>query len=310
MTYNVREWTKYFKGVIDFQEQVSMNSITSFKTGGPADILIRPRNRVELSKVMQITSSLGVTPYILGGCTNVLVADKGISGITILMDQFELEQYHISESSVLCSAGIQISDLAWGVGHHGCRGIECFYRLPGTLGGAIWMNASCYGASIGNTLESVTTMNLRGDIEKHSITPEMFSYKHSPFQEKKDHIILDATIHIIPDNPAPIITRMLEIQDDRITKGHFSFPSGGSVFKNLPNLASPVGKLLDSIDVKGYSCGGAAVADYHANIVVNRGNASSQDVATVVQYLERQCKDKLGYSLEREIQWIGLWDEE
>lgn len=287
-----------------------MNSITSFRTGGAAEVLIRPKNRKELSKVMKIASSLGITPYVLGGCTNVLVSDKGISGITILMDQFELDHYHITETSVSCSGGISISDLAWGVGHHGYRGLECFYRLPGTLGGAIWMNASCYGASMGDVVTGVTTMDPQGNIKTHTLSPDMFSYKHSPFQEKKDYIILDATIRTVRDDQEPIINKMLEVQRDRIMKGHFTFPSGGSVFKNLPKLSSPVGKLLDSIDVKGYSCGGASVAEYHANIVVNRGDASSQDVAAVVEHLERLCKEQLGHTLEREIQWIGVWDEE
>ncbi len=306
MVNTVREWRKYFKGETQVKEQLPMNQRTSFRTGGPAELVVEPRNRNELAQILQALTKMEQQPTLLGGCTNVLVADKGIPGVTILMDSFERNLYTLSAEILKVSAGTPISDIAWGLGHGGMQGLEYFYRLPGTLGGALWMNASCYGASIGAVVNEVTYMNYRGEIEVIPLGATDFSYKHSPFQERQG-IILDATLSITPGNTDGLIAEMKRIEQDRIIKGHFSYPSAGSVFKNMPNIERPVGSLLDSLGLKGYAYGGASVADYHANIIINRGDATSAEIADIVTYLRAKCKKELGYDLEQEIRYVGAW---
>jgi UDP-N-acetylmuramate dehydrogenase len=203
-------------------------------------------------------------------------------------------------------SGLPVSDAAADLADRGLAGLDFLYAMPGSVGGAVWMNARCYGSSIIDVLHSVDVVTPEGTAETYEPREGDFGYKVSPFQTN-EAVILAATLRLRREEPAAIWTRMREHEEDRSTKGHFSGPSAGSVFKNNREFGSPSGKIIDSLGLRGHQVGGARVSDRHANIIINTGNATAADIRTLIEYVETQVREQLGLQLEREVLFAGDW---
>jgi UDP-N-acetylmuramate dehydrogenase len=292
------------KGELHYNE--SMSRHTTFKTGGPADIFIKPADVNELQTILKaVKGSLAdnFPLFILGGGANLLVSDRGIRGIVI--DMSMLNNVEISETGLLkCGAGITVDDAAEASYRAGFSGLDSFYGMPGTVGGGIWMNARCYGRSFSDILRSVTFLDDEYDVKTMIISSADFAYKISPFQKIKS-VIIEASFKLEHENPVLIRRNMENNKSDREKKGHYAAPCAGSIFKNNRAFGQPSGTIIDSIGLRGTKIGGAAISEGHANIIINTGGASSIDILKLIKLTQSEVKKAYGFDLDPEIQLIG-----
>jgi UDP-N-acetylmuramate dehydrogenase len=283
-----------------------MNLHTSFQIGGPADIFCTPARIKEVEESINLARRNAVPFLVIGEGANILVADKGIRGMVISMER--LGGYSFSENGCCsASAGVSVSDLAEAARSRNLTGIEFLYSLPGSLGGAVFMNARCYGASVADVLTSVTYLSAA--METVRVPPENcgFAYKDSVFQ-KNGGIILEAELRLRRGDGRRIGEKMEEYRRDREGKGHFAHPSAGSAFKNNRAFGRPTGAIIDSLGLRGFSVGGARISPKHANIVINTGGASAAETRELIETVKTKVFRAYGFSLEEEVRYVGEWD--
>ncbi len=289
------------KGKIVFNEPMSLH--TTFKTGGPADVFCSPADTNELVQILKAAESCETPHFILGGGANILVSDAGFNGIVI--ETAGLNRIEFKEGlQVACGCGVLIDDAAEAALKEGLSGFDAFYGMPGTIGGAVWMNARCYGLSVSDILLSVKYLDETRKTRILNAAPESFGYKKSPFQNR-DYVILEAEFLLSRKDKKIISATMLENRTDRERKGHYSGPSAGSVFKNNRAFGKPSGAIIDSLGLRGTRIGDAEISAEHANIFINRGNATSADIHKLIKLCTAKVKDAYGFDLEPEIQFIG-----
>ena len=282
-----------------------MKDHTSFGVGGPADCYVAPATIDALSLVMSVARVHELTTFVLGSGANILVSDRGIRGVVIDMRNFN---YCVrSDNRITAGAGMNMSDLTKRALIHDLSGLEFIHGMPGSVGGSVWMNARCYGISIAERITEVGLIDAKGETIRMPVEPSDFSYKHSPFQQM-DAIITDAVFDLHPGERIKIRDAMEMRRADREQKGHYRFPSVGSVFKNNRAFGEPTGAIIDALGLKGFTSGGAKVAEYHANIVINAEGASARDILSVIEHVERIGQEKRGYTLEREVLLVGDWE--
>ena len=280
-----------------------MRKHTSFRIGGPADYFCSPATSNEIKRILEYAISCNLPVFILGAGANILVSDEGVRGIVIDMVNFKDFSF-TEDNKVTAQAGVQVHVLAEAAAARNLSGIEFFFGLPGSVGGSIYMNARCYGVSTADVLSGVTYIDESLEIKEYSPNEGGFSYKSSPFQKKKS-IILQGEFMLRPGEGKKILETMQSYRQDRERKGHYTFPSAGSIFKNNRDFGLPTGKIVDSLGLRGYKIGGAMVSPEHANIIVNTGGASAADVKKLIDYIKKKVFRTYGYALEEEIRYIG-----
>ena len=277
--------------------------IRPLKQAVPADIFCSPADTGELITVLEAARKTRTPSYIIGGGANLLVSDKGLRGIVI--DTGSLNGISNPADGVFrFGAGVAMDKAAEAALEAGKCGFDSFYGMPGTVGGAVWMNARCYGRSISDII--VSAKYLDPDLKVKTVkNMEMeFEYKKSVFQNK-DWIILEAEFMLESGDKEQIRTNMLNNRRDRENKGHFAGPSAGSVFKNNRTFGRPTGEIIDSLGLRGTSVGAAVISDRHANIFLNSGGASSADILKLIMLTEEKVKAAYGWELEPEVQLLG-----
>lgn len=287
-------------------KDIPMNLHTTFKTGGKADFFAVPSCYDDIIVLLSFAKKHSIPVFTLGGGANILVSDNGIRGLVI--DMCKISNFSFKNDICSVQAGFPISDLAKAAAEKHLGGLDFIYGMPGSVGGAVWMNARCYDVSISDILinvdyldDSLEFKSLRGvDINKS------FAYKCSPFQNSSN-IILSASFKLEKCEKNTIWNKMENHKRDRECKGHYKYPSAGSVFKNNRAFGNPTGVIIDSLGMKGYSIGDAEIAEFHGNIIVNKGHARSADIRSIIDYTQHEVDKKLGLKLEPEIQFIGDW---
>ena len=291
-----------------------MSAHTSFRIGGPADLFAVPDTAGGAAAAIAQAATDGVPVFLLGGGTNILVSDRGIRGLVV-----DLGKLHGAEEAgglltAMCGAPISaVSELALS---RGLAGLEFCYALPGSVGGAVWMNARCYERQVSDVLAFVDVIDPgqpadaggEAPVQRLPILAGQWGYKTSPLQSA-NHLILRAGFRLEPGKPARIAEQMKDHRADRERKGHFLYPCAGSVFKNDRSFGAPTGRLIDSLGLKGRRIGGAQISDFHANIIVNLGGASAADVLGLIELAESEVERRLGLSLEREVLLAGEWEK-
>jgi len=281
-----------------------MSGHTSFVIGGPADLYLVPRGVEEAARITAACARDSVPCFLLGGGTNILVADKGIRGV--VMDLGSMKGCDAEGTLVSALCGTPISEVAEFARERGLSGLEFAYSLPGSLGGAIWMNARCYDRQMSDVLEYVEFLDERGEAHRERIDPSQWAYKLSPFQSGA-RVILRAGMRLSPGDRVAISAAMEEHRADRQRKGHFLYPCAGSVFKNNRDFGAPTGKIIDSLGLKGRRIGGAQIAPFHGNIIINTDRATATEVRSLIAMMEEEVRKKLGLRLEREVLLVGEW---
>ncbi len=298
--------SKRFKGTILTNEPMKFH--TSFRIGGPAEIFVIPRDRDDIAEILKVCKKFSIPYFILGEGANILVSDMGISGMVI--DLTQLRGIKVSGTSIEALSGTPISDVSRAARDASLTGMEFIYSMPGSTGGAVWMNARCYGKSISEVLDSVEYVEIspngETNIKRERINKRDFGYKKSPFQ-KREQIITSATFKLSHGEREKIAEEMRKVEEDRKRKGHFLYPCAGSVFKNNRAFGMPTGEIIEQTGLKGYRIGDAEIAPFHANIIINKGNASATDVLKLIELVEKKVFNTFGFKLEREILLVGRW---
>ena len=279
---------------------------TSFRIGGPADLFVSPLTEGDLVQVLSQCFSRELPFFTLGEGANILVSDRGIDGIVI--DMSRLNGIEVDGPSIRAMAGTPLSRVAETAAEIGLAGLETFYTMPGSVGGSVWMNARCYGVSLSEVLDFVDIVDIDLQPKRLRASGEQFDYKKSPFQSMKA-VIVAAGFRLEPGNGPLLYSKMAEYNKDRQRKGHFLYPSAGSIFKNNPSLGMPSGKIIDSLNLRGFAYRGASISEAHANIIINTGSATGRDVKTLIDIVKERVKEAYGFALEEEILYVGRWEE-
>ena len=276
----------------------AMSKHTSFRIGGPAQIMVFPKNTDELSALLAFSSENGLLPKVLGAGTNILAPDEGLSGLVICLkdclDGMEL----LDDSCLRVFAGVTMTRAAVFAANHGLAGLEFAHGIPGTVGGGVYMNAGAYGGEICMVCKSVDVMSMDGKIRTVPGSEMGFSYRHSRLEDEGG-IVVSAVFTLTKDDPEAIRGRMQDLMSRRKNSQPLEVPSAGSAFKR------PVGgyaaALIDQAGLKGYRIGGAAVSEKHAGFVVNLDGATAQDVRVLLASVSDVVFEKSGIRLEPEV---------
>jgi UDP-N-acetylmuramate dehydrogenase len=283
----------------------------TFKAGGPADCWIRPCGDgfpAFAATLLAAARAAAVPVFFLGGGANILVADAGIRGIVIDMGGWTGETGNRRGEGVLeFLAGTTLDSAAAIAADAGLSGLEFLAGMPGSIGGAVWMNARCYGQEVADVLfETAVIDGVPPEPVRLPTRKTDFGYKHSPFQGT-DAIILSAAFRLTPGEEHAIRAQMDAHRADRVSKGHYRYPSAGSVFKNNPDFGKPSGQIIDELGLCGLRRGGAQVAPWHGNIIINSDGASAADIRALVDEVADRVKTATGFILEPEIVFVGNW---
>jgi UDP-N-acetylmuramate dehydrogenase len=305
----VESCRKNYPCEIDVRYDEPMAAHCTFKAGGPADCWLRPSGgdfSGFAAALFAAALAENIPVFVLGGGANILVADDGIRGIVLDTGGLSGEaERGLGGMVFFCGTGLD--DAAEIAASAGLSGLEFFAGMPGSVGGAVWMNARCYGRDTAGVLAGT-------EIIDFSVSPPLFQrlpavsaefgYKRSPFQGR-DVLILSAAFNLVPKDPALIRAEMESFRRDRESKGHYRFPSAGSVFKNDEGFGKPTGKIIDELGLRGLQIGGAQVAPWHGNMIINTGNASAADIRNLADEVAARVKTATGLVLEPEILYIG-----
>ncbi len=288
-----------------------MSSHTSFRIGGEARLFITPSDPQKLSELLAFMSQLVIKPIIIGRGSNLLVGDQGISSPVICIDEgmsaieiSTLPDHDLSSDDVVvwAQAGASLTKLCRFCAEQGLTGLEFAFGIPGTVGGAIYMNAGAYGGEMSQVLHSARHIDLSG--KAHRFTADMldFGYRHSLYCDNS-HCITGGYFVLRRGEREKILGTMEDIIAKRRDKQPIEWPSAGSTFKRPPgNYASA---LIDTCGLKGLTVGGAQVSEKHAGFVINKGGATAKDVLTLIAKIREIVMQKTGYDLECEVQMIG-----
>ncbi|MCB5260553.1 MAG: UDP-N-acetylmuramate dehydrogenase [Candidatus Cloacimonetes bacterium] len=280
---------------------------SSFKIGGPADVLAKPESQKELINLLIYSIRHNIPWFVLGKGTNLLIADKGIRGLVISMEGFK--KISKDENYVSAYAGVSLKDLCYFCQKEGLSGLEFACGIPGSVGGAVFMNAGAYEGEIKDVLYcskciSPTLANLESSnpiLHLKQIEHE-FSYRHSALQSL-GLIHLSSVFKLVYANPQEIWTKMESLDKKRNEKQPMDLPSAGSVFKRP--LGHFTGKLVDECGLRGFRIGDAAISDKHCGFIVNLGKATAQDVLNLIDHVKRTVYDRFKVNLETEIRMVG-----
>jgi UDP-N-acetylmuramate dehydrogenase len=287
-------------GTVKRNELLSQH--TTMKIGGPADLFIEPSSLENIQKVMTFIEEHQLPWRAIGRGSNLLVSDKGIEGVVIKLGS-GLNHLSINESTITVGGGHSLVSLSTLISKKGLSGLEFASGIPGSVGGAVYMNAGAHGSDISKILTKAHILFEDGSIEWLSNDEMEFTYRTSVLQKKRPGIVLEAEFKLTMGDRTAIVSQMQKNKDYRKETQPWNFPCAGSIFRNpLPNYA---GKLIEEAGLKGFQIGGAKISEMHGNFIVNAGNATAKDVLDLIQYIKDKIEHLFGVKMETEVEIIG-----
>ena len=282
--------------------QEPLAAYTTFRIGGPADYLVRPSDKAQIRAVMELCREHDVPVAVIGNGSNLLVSDAGFRGVILRLDQ-HFQQIKVEENTITAQAGLLLTALAAAAREHALAGLEYASGIPGTVGGAVWMNAGAYGGEIRDSLVSVDL--LTRDLEERRATAEEMelSYRHSRAMDE-GWILLEAVFSLETGDPVEIAAKTEEFRRRRTEKQPLNYPSAGSTFKRPEGYFA--GKLIMEAGLSGLTVGGAQVSEKHCGFVINRGGATAEDVRTLIRTVQERVMENAGVLLEPEVRFLGM----
>ena len=285
---------------IPYRENEPLAAHCTFKIGGPAQLFVQPETEQQLCHAVELCQNTGTRFYLLGNGSNILFADEGYAGAVMDVSALHSE-VHVEGTTIQVGAGAKLSALCKAALDAGLTGLEFAYGIPGTVGGAVYMNAGAYGGEMKDVLACVTYRTAEGEIVEADASTLDLSYRHSAFEENGG-CILHAEFRLAQGEPEAIKARMQELMAKRLDKQPLDKPSAGSTFKRPAGAFAAA--LIDQCGLRGYRHGGAAVSDKHCGFVVNLGGATCADVLALCDEVRAIVKEKTGYDLEKEIRVV------
>ncbi len=284
-----------------FRENEPMKAHTSFRIGGPADILVIPSDANQLEKVVTEARTEGIPLTIIGNGSNVLVKDKGIRGVVVKLGN-ALKSMECSGDKLTAEAGVSLAAIANKAAACGLTGLEFAVGIPGSLGGAVFMNAGAYDGEMCKVVAQVTVLTSDGKIEVLSNEDLEFGYRHSSIQDN-GAIIISVEMQLAIGDINEIRAKMADFTNRRTTKQPLDIPNAGSMFRRPPGYYA--GTLIEEAGLKGYMVGDAQVSTKHAGFVVNVGNATAADVLRLIGEVQEKVYAHAGVRLEPEVRIYG-----
>ena len=283
---------------LELFENEPMSAHCSFRIGGPARLMCCPGTAEEAAALLRLLHESGAPFELMGNGTNLLVPDEGLDKVVVRLGEAMSEAISLGDGHIRAGAGITLAKLAVFAANEGLSGLEFAHGIPGSLGGAVFMNAGAYGGEMKDVLESVEYADTDGVVRSVPASELGLSYRHSAFEGTK-RLVTAATVRLAPKEPEEIKARMRELMEKRRASQPLDVPSAGSTFKR------PVGgyaaALIDEAGLKGFAIGGAQVSEKHAGFVVNRGGASFEDVIRLMEHIKKTVYDRSGIMLEPEV---------
>lgn len=290
----------YFEG-INVYENESMKKHTTFRIGGNADYFLLPETPTELAAALKICSKNSIPYFILGNGSNILVSDKGIEGAVISTEKMNAVKL-CEDDTIYAQAGAKLSKTAAFAADSSLSGFETLSGIPGTVGGAVFMNAGAYGGEIKDIIREVYAVDSDGNEKMFSNEECLFGYRKSVFSSGK-YIITGAKFGLVQKSKDEIIEQMRDYAERRREKQPLSYPSAGSTFKRPDGYFA--GKLIQDSGLRGYCIGGAAVSEKHCGFVINTGDATCEDVVNLIEHIKKCVYEKFDVALHEEIRIIG-----
>ena len=284
-----------------FLKDEAMAKHTSYGIGGPAKAYITPRDKDDLSQILQFANQHGIATYFVGSGSNLLVADEGIDGLVITLGK-SLKHLEIKGATVFAESGVMLGKMVKECIGLNLSGVESMIGVPGTLGGALVMNAGAFGGEISNYLKHVTVMEMDGQEKQYQPGDISFSYRHSTFPD--DEIVISAEFELIQSDKETVQEKRAVASGGRKATQPLRFRSAGSVFKNPKEGAA--GYYIDQAGLKGTKVGDAEISPIHANFFVNHGKAKASDVVALIRLARETVHDKFGIMLDLEVKPLGF----
>lgn len=275
---------------------------TTMKIGGPADILIVPKHVAGIKKTLELVKKYKVKWTAIGRGSNLLVSDLGIEGVVIRLGE-GLDHLKVEETIIRVGGGYPLIKLSTLLSRRGLAGLEFASGIPGSIGGAVYMNAGAHNSDISNILTRTHIMFEDGIFEWLAKDEMEFSYRTSVLQTKRPGIVLEAEFQLKAGEREEITSRMQKNKDYRRETQPWNYPCAGSIFRNpLPYFA---GDLVEKAGLRGYQIGGAKISEMHGNFIINAGSASAQDVLELIEFIKKTIKEKFGIDMHTEVEIIG-----
>lgn len=283
-----------------------MSRHTTFRIGGPADYFIVPETKEQLSDLVKVCRNEQVPYFILGNGSNLLVSDEGYRGVVLQLYK-NMCGIRVEGDCIYAQAGALLAQVAKKAQEHSLTGFEFAGGIPGTLGGGAVMNAGAYGGELKDVLEEVTVLDQEGNILTLPSSSLEMGYRTSIIKEKQ-YIVLEAVIKLEQGDPEAIAAKMDELKQLRVSKQPLEYPSAGSTFKRPTGYFA--GKLIMDAGLAGYSVGDAQVSEKHCGFVINRKNATAEEVKTLMRNVRKIVLEKYGVELEPEVKFLGFeWEK-
>lgn len=286
-----------------YEENVSLAKHTTYRVGGNAKVLVYPKNREKLILLLKELRNLNIKYKILGNGSNTLFSDKEYNGVIIKLDNFNGIKYF--KNTVKAEAGVNLIKLSYQTVKKGLAGLEFATGIPGTVGGAIFMNAGAYKSDMGYITKSIEVLTPNLEVITMTNKELDFHYRSSFFQKHNGYICLEATLQLRKNDK----NVLQEIVDDRrkrrIESQPLEYPSAGSVFRNPDNLFA--GKMIEDLGYKGYAIGGAKVSEKHANFIINYNNATAKDIKELIELIKKDVKEKYNVDFKCEQEFVN-WE--
>jgi len=278
-----------------------MREHTTFEIGGPADCLIKPASMEETQQILRLVKEYDLPLTFVGNGSNMLVSDKGIRGVVVnFADTFNAIQVEGTKMTV--GAGALLKDIAEAAAQHSLAGLEFACGIPGSIGGAVFMNAGAYGGETKSVVKAVRAVNRDGEVKTYGLDELELGYRHSIFQTNGEAIV-EVELELTPGSEEEIRASIADFTQRRESKQPLEMPSAGSTFKRPEGYFA--GTLIDQTGLKGLSVGGAQVSTKHAGFVVNKGGATAADVINLIHEVQKRVKEAHGVELQPEVRLIG-----
>lgn len=278
-----------------------MTKHTSFHIGGPAELMAQPQSEAELQSLLLKAAEAAVPVTLVGNGSNLLVRDKGIRGLVIKLGSM-LRDINVSGNVLTFGSGVSLAQASKKAAELGLSGMEFAVGIPGSIGGAVYMNAGAYDGEMSKVVKSVRVMDAAGEVSELSAGELDFGYRHSALQGSSK-IVTSVTVELAAGDKQAIAEKMADFSNRRITKQPLELPSAGSMFKRPPGYFA--GTLIDQTGLKGYTVGGAQVSTKHAGFVVNIGGATAADVLQLISDVQAKVFAAHGVHLEPEVLVLG-----
>jgi len=288
-------WLKSLKGKVGFKEPLKNH--TTFRIGGPAKFFIEPSDCQDLKQILAFAKKNHLRIFLLGAGSNILASDEGIEGIVLKLNSLYFRKIVKKNCSLEVGSGCLLGELLKFALKQGLSGMEFLAGIPGTVGGALAMNAGAWGKNMGDIIEKVVVMDYNGNTKILYKKEIKFNYRKSSLAK---YIILSCTIRLAKAKKEEINASINKYVKLKINSQDSSYPNAGCIFKN-PSASQPAGRLIDLCSLKNKSVGGASISNKHANFIVNRSNAKARDVLKLIGFIQAKVKQRFNINLEPEI---------